>query len=113
MQVKGFNLLMPRGDTAGLWVDVSQMEISLEEGDKVYFTVKESTLKTEKLLQKIVTVFEDGKAHIVINPADTKDLAFGTYVYDIQITFGSGMVKTITPTKPTALFTILPEVTYE
>ncbi|MCD8124274.1 MAG: hypothetical protein LUE23_04445 [Lachnospiraceae bacterium] len=34
---------------------------------------------------------------LVIDPEDTKDLAFGRYVYDIQLTKSTGEVDTFIP----------------
>ena len=47
---------------------------------------------------------------ITINPEDTEDLEFGCYVYDVQMTFASGSVKTLV--KP-AKFFVGGEVTYD
>ena len=61
-------------------------------------------------MQKIVTEFHDGKALVEILPPDTKTLPIGRYVYDIQITFANGTVKTVVGP---AIFEITAEVTYE
>lgn len=42
-----------------------------------------------------------------IEPNDTKQLAFGSYVYDIEITFEDGTVDTFITTAP---FNLTPEV---
>ena len=42
-----------------------------------------------------------------LEPNDTKPLAFGTYVYDIQITFEDGTVDTFITE---AMFKLTPEV---
>ena len=90
---------------AGAWINKP-----LGAGDTVYFTVKKSYLDEKKLIQKVITEFVDGKAIIQFVPNDTKGIAFGTYVYDIQITFADGTVKTIVPP---SRFEIMPEVTCE
>ena len=61
-------------------------------------------------MQRIITEFHDGKALAEILPADTKTLPIGRYVYDIQITFADGTVKTVVGP---ATFEIAAEVTYE
>ena len=87
------------------------MHVPFEDGDRVYFTVKESAEKEDKLIQKIATEFSDGVAYIPIFPRDTKPLKFKRkYVYDVQLTTASGDVFTIIqPSK----FVVTEEVTYE
>ncbi len=113
MIVNGTNISMIRGDSEGISVSVensSGLPEPLLIGDTIYFTVKKSTRTEEKVLQKIITEFQDGVALITLDPVDTKHLQFGTYVYDIQLTRANGSVKTIIPP---STFTILGEVTYE
>ena len=49
-----------------------------------------------------------GGAAIHIRPEDTKELSFGKYLYDIQLTTADGDIYTVIP--PTT-FEILKEVT--
>lgn len=113
MRVSGTDIYMIRGDTEAIKVtlrDVNGVKVDLLEGDTIYFTVKTSALTTEITLQKIVTEFIDGEAHITIHPEDTKELSMKSYRYDIQLTTKSGTVKTIVPV---SAFTIEKEVTYD
>ena len=113
MTLQGTNISMIRGDTEGILFYVQNKEgnpTPLEVGDTVYFTVKKNTRTSDKLLQKVITEFTDGKALISIDPEDTKDFKYGDYVYDIQLTRASGSVKTVV--KPST-FTILGEVTHD
>ena len=113
MRVSGTDISMIRGDTEAIKValrDVNGVKVDLVEGDTIYFTVKTSAMTTEIILQKIVTEFIDGEAHITIHPEDTKELSMRKYLYDIQLTMKSGTVKTIVPT---SAFTIEQEVTYD
>lgn len=65
--------------------------------DAVYFTVKTSydveAVTFQKTLEDM-TFDEDGTYHFEIEPSDTEELPYGTYVYDIEITRGD-TVKTI------------------
>lgn len=104
---------MIRGDSETITVscaDEYRNKINFAHGDKVYFTVKQSILNEEILIQKIVTEFQDGDAVINIVPDDTKKLAFKGYVYDIQLNRADGSVTTIIP--PSS-FVIEGEVTYD
>lgn len=112
MEINGKNIRLVRGDSDSITVQLSEGNEAkpLVVGDRVYFTVKKSPYESAKVLQKTITEFVDGKAIIPITHDDTKDMEFKSYVYDIQITFADGTVKTIVPPSQ---FEIMPEVTYE
>ena len=82
---------------------------TLQEGDVVEFTVRQTIYSDKPVLYKKITEFSDNTAFINILPEDTENLRFGKYVYDVQLTF-NGAVKTII--KPST-FTIGEEVTYD
>ena len=113
MKIQGTNISMTRGDSEMIKVTVKDTLgniIPLVTGDTIYLTVRESMLSPTKIIEKIVTEFDDGQALIIINPEDTNNLRFTSYVYDIQLTKENGSVKTIiTPSN----FTITGEVTYD
>ena len=98
---KRINLSMVRGDTEEISlsivviVDGVPEEKALEDGDTLFFTVKKHANEESFLLQKVVTEFHDGKAQVTLEPEDTNSLSFGTYVYDVQVTFSTGVVKTV------------------
>ena len=105
MTISGTNLSMVRGDSERLSVSCSTPFAS---GDQVAFTVRKN-VESPVDIRKIVTSFDDGKAVIAIDPADTADMDFGAYVYDIQVTWGSGIVKTVVKK---SIFNLEEEVTY-
>jgi len=113
MKITRNNISMIRGDSETITVsckDSNKADIPLVTGDTVYFTIKNTVNDIEKILQKVITEFVNGTAIIPISPEDTKTLDFSTYVYDIQLKFADGTIKTIiTPSE----FTIEGEVTYE
>lgn len=107
------NIEITRGDTE--FIDISLIDnkgnfIPFEIGDIVYMTVKEDILQAEFKFQKIVKDFDEGVAHILISPHDTKSLDFKDYIYDVQVTDKNGIISTIV--KP-AIFRIGGEVTLE
>jgi len=114
MTIVGTNISMVRGDTESLTVKISDesgTQIDFVSGDTVYFTVREAIGDTATILQKVITSFNlEGEAIVQIDPDDTDDLFFKTYVYDIQWTKANGQVKTIVPASD---FEILAEVTYD
>jgi hypothetical protein len=71
--------------------------------DNILFTVKKDVNLSEFIFQKKVY-----NNQINIEPQDTKDLPYGKYVYDVQLTTAAGYVDTIiTP----HAFSVLGEVT--
>jgi len=107
MKVTGRNISMTRGDSESLTVRCPQLPF--ENGDAVCLTLREDA-ESAIALQKVVTAFTDeGEAVIGIDPADTAPLAFGDYVYDVQLTRADGTVTTLVPI---ARFTLTEEVTY-
>lgn len=113
MRAIGTDLFMTRGDSETIPLSFEQEDGSLlpfNEGDILYFTVKENTNTEEKILQKVVTTFINNVAYINIFPSDTKGKKYMTYKYDIQITRATGVVTTLVTVSD---FTLEEEVTYE
>ena len=109
------NLSMVREDTA--FFKFQRLNNSGEpittQAQAVYFTVKKNYKQEDVVLQKKMsdmTFDADGTYHITIVPADTTDLNYGTYVYDLEVTDADGgYVQTIAR----GTFTIEEEVTWE
>ena len=112
MTIVGKNMSMIRGDTEAINVSLTEDGVArpFVSGDTVYFTIKKYASETEKILQKVIETFTDGKALISILPADTALLKVMPYVYDVQIVFADGTKKTVVGP---ATFEITAEVTYE
>lgn len=113
MLIRGTDLHMIRGDSETLVIKIEGQDgipYQLQEGDKVYFTIKIRANTKEKAIQKIITYFPNNQAIVELEPKDTSNLNFRKYVYDIQLTQANGRVKTIIPL---STFEIMEEVTYE
>ena len=88
-----------RGDTGAFKfqrLDMSGDPIT-STPDAMFFTVKKSFSDNAYVLQKTLsdmTLKEDNFWHFVLEPGDTASLAYGSYVYDIEVT-ADGYVKTI------------------
>ena len=107
------NLYMIRGDSEGITVSCTDQDgnvIPLVDGDTIYLTVKLNTGTDVKLMHKIGTNFVDNKAVIEILPSDTRELAYKSYKYDIQLVDHNGRVTTVIAP---SLFTVEPEITFE
>ena len=94
LSVSDNNITMTRGDTAYLTVPLTTVngnEYSVTYNDSMRFTVRKKTDDDEIVLQKLVL----GNNSFRIAPADTADLEYGKYVYDIELTTGGGDVYTV------------------
>ena len=100
---------LTRGDTARFSIGqivntITNTNYTPTAEDTVTMTIKKTTLDASPCVQIIVP----GGDVLHIKPEDTKAMAFGKYVYDVQITMADGDVYTIIP--PTT-FELLKEVT--
>lgn len=99
--LSGNAITLTRGDSLLLKVNITQdgEPYTPGSGDKVRFAVKHRTLKEDKsdYTDETPLILKDIPTDTMLlqlDPEDTKDLAFGKYVYDIEITFPDGYVDT-------------------
>ena len=99
-------ITLTRGDTAELGLNVKKNDGTAYDfsSDTVVLTVKSSTVTSEIIFQK---TFSSGE--IKIDPADTANMKYGTYKYDVQITTAGGDVYTVIPPSD---FVVAQEVTF-
>ncbi len=99
-------LSLTKGDNAYIQVDVKTIDgdsYQIKSDDVIVLTVRKNA-KSDIAFQETAI---DGV--ISITPDDTNSLASGSYVYDVQLTTGLGIVQTIVPI---SAFYIEEEVTY-
>lgn len=92
--VKGTTITLTRGDTFAADIGIFQPNgepYTPNIGDKIRFALKQS-VKDEKCL--IIKEIPIETMKLVLLPEDTKNLSFGNYVYDIQLTKSNGEVDT-------------------
>lgn len=91
--VDGTKITMTRGDTVRIQVaiDIDGEEYTPQEGDVVRFAAKKAWTDEEPCI--LITIPNDTLI-LTIEPNDTKELEFGAYNYDLQITFANGDVAT-------------------
>lgn len=95
------SIIMTRGDTLRIQVaiNVDGYPYTPEANDIVRFALKHQTMNSARteyadrdpLISKVIP---NDTLILVLEPGDTKPLGFGTYDYDIQITFANGVVDT-------------------
>ena len=99
--IVGNEITLTRGDTLLLKVNITKDGETYipEAGDKIRFALKHRTLKADKsdytdMSPLILKEIPIETMLLQLDPEDTKGLAFGNYVYDIEITFPDGVVDT-------------------
>lgn len=97
-----------RGDTVHLEVkitDQNENEYQLQEDDKLVFTLKKNCSTKDILIQKNIDL-----SSFTLSHDETKNLSYGTYVYDVQLTQSNGDVTTVIPPDK---FIVKEEVNFE
>lgn len=92
--VKGTTITLTRGDSFSADIGIFQSNNKAyipEEGDSVRFAMKKSITDTDCLIIKDIPI---DTMKLVLEPEDTKNLDFGNYIYDIQLTKVTGEVDT-------------------
>lgn len=103
--IKGTNIDLTRGDSLKVTINITQdgEEYTPQDGDVIRFAMKRYYSDSDALINKTI---DNSTLLLELDPEDTKELAFGSYVYDIEMTFANGDVDTFIKGK----FTITEEV---
>lgn len=102
------NITLTRGDSASISVALKNpdgTDYNLQSGDELLFTVKYNCITEDIIIQKDIST----DAIINLIPSDTKDLLYGEYFYDVQLTRANGDVNTVIPPRD---FIVAKEVTF-
>lgn len=101
MEAQEFDFEFPRGDTCPIQFTVKTkdgQDVDLAQATEIYFTVKKNYNTSTAILQKKKSTgditIDGSQGKIFLTHNDTKELSYGAYVYDIQITSGD-YVKTV------------------
>ena len=94
--VKKTSITLTRGDTFKAQISITDKDgnpYEIQVGDSVRFAMKKhyTDPDSEVLINKQIPT---DTLVLVLEPSDTKDLPFGDYVYDIQLTTASGDIDT-------------------
>ena len=93
-KVDGNSIMLTRGDSfyaeVGIY-DAEGQAYEVQSGDVIKFGLKHSTKESTCLIKKTI---DNNDLILYLSPEDTKELPFGNYVYDIEITFANGDVDT-------------------
>lgn len=92
--VKGTSITLTRGDTFTADIKINKADCERyipQEGDTIRFAMKKTVRDKKCLIEKDIPI---DTMQLVLEPDDTKELDFGNYVYDIQLTKATGEVDT-------------------
>lgn len=93
-KIIGNNITLTRGDTFKATVTMTAEDGSAytpEAGDVIRFAMKRSYRDADPLITKTL---DHASMLLQLDPADTKELSYGDYVYDIELTYENGDVDT-------------------
>lgn len=93
-KVKNTNIYLTRGDTFKAKITITNPDGTIytpQEGDQIRFAMKEDVNDEECLIWRNIPI---DTMILELVPGDTKELDYGTYVYDIQLTKANGDVDT-------------------
>lgn len=93
-RVKNTTIYLTRGDTFKALITITNPDGTIytpKEGDEIRFAMKQDVEDEECL---IIRDIPTDTMLLILYPADTKQLEYGTYVYDIQLTKANGDVDT-------------------
>ncbi len=93
-KVKKNTIYLTRGDTFKAHLTINNAdgtEYIPVEGDTIRFALKKQVEDENYLIMKDIPT---DTLTLTLNPADTKSLDFGDYVYDVQLTKANGDVDT-------------------
>lgn len=94
IKIEDNTVYLTRGDTLLANVEMTRpdgTEYIPQEGDAIRFAMKRSFKSGNVILRKDINIYG---LMLIIDPADTSNLDFGHYVYDIQLTRPDGTVDT-------------------
>lgn len=93
-RVRNNTIYLTRGDTFKAVISITYPDGSVytpKEGDQIRFALKENIEDEECLIWRDIPI---DTMLLCLYPGDTKELEFGTYVYDVQLTKANGDVDT-------------------
>ena len=93
-KVRNNTIYLTRGDTFRAVITITNPDGTIytpKDGDSIRFAMKESVDSEELLIFRDIPI---DTMMLVIYPGDTKELEYGSYVYDIQLTKANGDIDT-------------------
>lgn len=98
IKIEGRKIIITRGDCRPFTITLTG-EDAPPDGTEVLFTVKKTSGHKEPVIEKVLTI-ADSKVVIHLMNADTKELPFGLYEWDIRFPDLYGESEPFTPMEP-------------
>lgn len=95
VKISGTTITMTRGDSLVVFLDLENSDGTTyepDDGDYIRFAMKQSF--DDSVPPILVKEIPTDTMKLILDPADTKQLTYGQYRYDIQITTADGLVDT-------------------
>ena len=95
-KIKKTSITLTRGDTLKAQISIMDSNgnpYEVQEGDHIRFAMKKSYTDSDNAVLINKEIPNDTLV-LTLVPEDTKQLSYGTYVYDIQLTTAAGDVDT-------------------
>ena len=92
--VKGKTIKLTRGDTFKATIGIYNADgtaYTPASGDVIVFTMKKSYKDETAIITKTI---DHASLALEFDPSDTSSLAYGEYVFDVQLTYANGNVDT-------------------
>lgn len=101
-KIEDTTITLTRGDTLDVVVEIMDGDKAyvLQDGDSVRFALKRRVFSGSNYYELadpeplITKVIPNDTLELILEPEDTKDLKFGDYLYDIELTKADGTVDT-------------------
>ena len=100
-------ITLTRGDSLYLQINIMMSNQKYEQvnGDIVRFYLKRNLMNPQRTAYRdveplITKIIPNDTMILHLEPSDTKNLDFGNYVYDCEITFSNGDVDTFINNQP-------------
>lgn len=94
LKISGTRIELTRGDTMRVHIDLTYQSgtaYTPAAGDSIRFAMKKRYKDETCVILKDIPI---ATMILELDPEDTKDLGYGEYVYDIQMTFANGDIDT-------------------
>ena len=98
IKISGTTIEITRGDCQPFTITLTGDDVP-ENGEPVLFSVKKDSNNSDSLIEKNLEL-QNGQVSIQIYNADTKELPFGDYEWDIRFPNMYGQSEPFTPMKP-------------
>ena len=96
--IDGTEITLTRGDTFKTVIRIENQDgeaYQPQDGDVVRFALNKKYKKDDEGPPLILKVLDNEDLLLELKPEDTKNLKYGPYVYDIEITLSNGEVYTV------------------